>query len=146
MKGAVGGGGGGSSYTLPGKRRWKGLVIGVLGLVLLSMLVPLVFLLGLHNSFQSHSGFDSGQQISGTNDITIFGQPSDADTKNNSTEEQSRHVDDLIRRLEPTLPKDFRRNSVEEAKNRSNGIIPIKVSLSLSVSCVSVYHSYFNDC
>ena len=56
MKGAVGGGGGGSSYTLPGKRRWKGLVIGVLGLVLLSMLVPLVFLLGLHNSFQSHSG------------------------------------------------------------------------------------------
>ncbi|XP_027176489.1 probable galacturonosyltransferase 7 isoform X1 [Coffea eugenioides] len=128
MKGAVGGGGGGSSYTLPGKRRWKGLVIGVLGLVLLSMLVPLVFLLGLHNSFQSHSGFDSGQQISGTNDITIFGQTSDADTKNNSTDEQSRHVDDLIRRLEPTRPKfvsaqDFRRNSVEEAKNRSNALI-----------------------
>lgn len=53
MKGAAGGG---SSYTVPAKRRWKGLVIGVLGLVLLSMLVPLVFLLGLHNSFQSYSG------------------------------------------------------------------------------------------
>lgn len=42
-----------SSYTLPAKRRWKGLVIGVLGLVILSMLVPLVFLLGLHNGFHS---------------------------------------------------------------------------------------------
>lgn len=38
---------------LPAKRRWKGLVIAVLGLVLLSLLVPLVFLLGLHNGFHS---------------------------------------------------------------------------------------------
>lgn len=53
MKG--GGGGGGTSY----KRRWRGLVIGVLGLVLLSMLVPLVFLLGLHNGFHSPSGIVS---------------------------------------------------------------------------------------
>lgn len=51
MKGGV------SSYTLPpAKRRWRGLVIAVLGLVLLSMLVPLVFLLGLHNGFHSTSG------------------------------------------------------------------------------------------
>ncbi|GFY82533.1 galacturonosyltransferase 7 [Actinidia rufa] len=46
----------GSSYTLPQKRRWRGPVIAVLGLVLLSMLVPLVFLLGLHNGF--HSSID----------------------------------------------------------------------------------------
>lgn len=52
MKGGVGA----SSYTLPGKRRWRGLVIAVLGLVFLSMLVPLVFLLGLHNGFHSASG------------------------------------------------------------------------------------------
>ncbi|TQE06486.1 hypothetical protein C1H46_007985 [Malus baccata] len=45
MKGGVAGG----SYS--GKRRWKGLVIDVLGLVFLSMLVPLLFLLGLHNGF-----------------------------------------------------------------------------------------------
>ena len=52
--GGVGGlGGGGSSYAFPAKRRWRGLVIGVLGLVILSMLVPLVFLLGLHNGFHS---------------------------------------------------------------------------------------------
>lgn len=48
MKGGGGGGGG-------GKRRWKVLVIGVMVLVILSMLVPLAFLLGLHNSFHSPS-------------------------------------------------------------------------------------------
>lgn len=41
-----GGGGGGGGTT---KRRWRWLVIGVLGLVFLSMLVPLVFLLGFHS-------------------------------------------------------------------------------------------------
>lgn len=45
MKGGGGGGG--------GKRRWKVLVIGVMVLVILSMLVPLAFLLGLQNSFHS---------------------------------------------------------------------------------------------
>ncbi|XP_065852978.1 probable galacturonosyltransferase 7 [Euphorbia lathyris] len=34
----------------PGKRRWRFLVIGVLFLVVLSMLVPLVFLLGFHST------------------------------------------------------------------------------------------------
>ena len=48
----------GSSYTLPPKRRWRGPVIAVLGLVLLSMLVPLVFLLGLHNGFHSATGIN----------------------------------------------------------------------------------------
>jgi alpha-1,4-galacturonosyltransferase len=41
------------SYGVPAKRRWRGFVIAVLGLVILSMLVPLVFLLGLHNGFHS---------------------------------------------------------------------------------------------
>jgi alpha-1,4-galacturonosyltransferase len=45
--------GGTSSYGYAAKRRWRGLAIGVLGLVILSMLVPLVFLLGLHNGFRS---------------------------------------------------------------------------------------------
>lgn len=54
MKG--GSGGVSSSYSLPAKRRWKGLVIAVLGLVFLSMLVPLVFLLGLHSGFHSTTG------------------------------------------------------------------------------------------
>ena len=47
-----GGGGGGLALGLKSQRRWRGLVIGVLGLVILSMLVPLAFLLGLHNGFR----------------------------------------------------------------------------------------------
>ncbi|XP_031261933.1 probable galacturonosyltransferase 7 [Pistacia vera] len=46
-------GGGGGGVSVPGKRRWRGLVIGVLFLVILSMLVPLAFLLGVHNGFHS---------------------------------------------------------------------------------------------
>lgn len=53
MKGGGGGGSGASAYGFPAKRRWRGLVIGVLGLVILSMLVPLVFLLGLYNGFHT---------------------------------------------------------------------------------------------
>ena len=50
--GGWGGGGGGLGLGLKSQRRWRGLVIGVLGLVILSMLVPLAFLLGLHNGFR----------------------------------------------------------------------------------------------
>uniref|UniRef100_A0A7N1A8P7 Hexosyltransferase n=1 Tax=Kalanchoe fedtschenkoi TaxID=63787 RepID=A0A7N1A8P7_KALFE len=50
---------GGSTYSLPAKRRWR-LVIGVLVLVMLSMLVPFVFLLGFHNTFHS-TGYVSEQ-------------------------------------------------------------------------------------
>ncbi|KAH9673570.1 putative galacturonosyltransferase 7 [Citrus sinensis] len=53
MKGGGGGGGGGAVLVTTGKRRWRSLVIGVLFLVILSMLVPLAFLLGLHNGFHS---------------------------------------------------------------------------------------------
>jgi hypothetical protein len=48
-----------------GKRRWRCLVIGVLFLVLLSMLVPLVFLLGLyHNGFHSTGNSFQYQHLS----------------------------------------------------------------------------------
>lgn len=53
--------GGGGSY--PGKRRWRCLVIGVLFLVVLSMLVPLVFLLGLYNGFHSYGNFLSASRF-----------------------------------------------------------------------------------
>lgn len=57
------------SYGVPAKRRWRGLVIAVLGLVILSMLVPLVFLLGLHNGFHS-SGTISPRSLSSL--LTLF--------------------------------------------------------------------------
>ncbi|KAL3615838.1 hypothetical protein CASFOL_040132 [Castilleja foliolosa] len=80
------GGGVSSSYSLPAKRRWKGLVIAVLGLVFLSMLVPLVFMLGLHNSFHSTIGYGTEQ-------------------RNSDPVHPSTHTDDLIRRFAPTLPQ-----------------------------------------
>ncbi|KAL4190136.1 hypothetical protein AMTRI_Chr08g210580 [Amborella trichopoda] len=54
MKGGGGGGGGGGVLGGGGKRGWRRLGTAVVGLVMLSMLVPLVFLLGLHSGFQSN--------------------------------------------------------------------------------------------
>ncbi|KAJ6362717.1 hypothetical protein OIU78_003006 [Salix suchowensis] len=71
-----------------GKRRWRCLVIGVLLLVVLSMLVPLVFLLGLY-----HNGFHS------------TGHPSDPRSSSSaSPTDQSSHVKQLIENFAPTLP------------------------------------------
>ncbi|XP_022925122.1 probable galacturonosyltransferase 7 isoform X4 [Cucurbita moschata] len=104
MKGGGGGGSGASAYGFPAKRRWKGLVIGVLGLVFLSMLVPLVFLLGLYNGFHTTAGYASDSQSSKPG----F-QPS--------------HVDDIIRKLGPTLPKDVFQPNVIEPKKEVEGFI-----------------------
>ncbi|XP_050143455.1 probable galacturonosyltransferase 7 isoform X3 [Malus sylvestris] len=89
MKGGVAGG----SYS--GKRRWKGLVIGVLGLVFLSMLVPLLFLLGLHNGFHP-PGYVPEQ-------------------RNSPSGGGSKHVDDFVKNFTPTLSKDILKNISREA-------------------------------
>ncbi|GER44311.1 galacturonosyltransferase 7 [Striga asiatica] len=135
MKGGGGGGGVSSSYSFPAKRRWKSLVMAVLGLVFLSMLVPLVFLLGLHSGFHStmgnplfslpapylfrldlahctlnssafQSGYGTEPRNSGSNDLRVFDQHNPTDISNQSKVRQSTHTDDLIRRLVPTLPQD----------------------------------------
>ncbi|XP_022761331.1 probable galacturonosyltransferase 7 isoform X2 [Durio zibethinus] len=82
------------------KRRWRGLAIGVLFLVVLSMLVPLGFLLGLHNGFHS-AGFMPLQHTSPSGD-------------------RSSHIDNLVRKLGPTLPKDILQGFVNEAKNETS--------------------------
>ncbi|XAR68685.1 Polygalacturonate 4-alpha-galacturonosyltransferase [Bertholletia excelsa] len=111
---------GGSSYAL---RRWRGLVIAVLGLVLLSMLVPLVFLLGLHNGFHSVAAYTTEQQTAASNQngLKVYNQQKAGNSRNHSEKESSKHVADLIKRLGPTLPKDFKRNLVKEAKNKTTG-------------------------
>ncbi|XP_068318986.1 uncharacterized protein [Pyrus communis] len=81
--GAMKGGFAGGSYS--GKRRWKGLVIGVLGLVFPSMLVPLLFLLGLHNGFHP-PGYVPEQ-------------------RNSPSGGGSKHVDDFVKNFTPTLSK-----------------------------------------
>ncbi|XP_015575207.1 probable galacturonosyltransferase 7 isoform X2 [Ricinus communis] len=53
----------GGTGVYQGKRRWRFLAVGVLFLVVLSMLVPLVFLLGLHNGFHT-TGYASDHSSS----------------------------------------------------------------------------------
>ncbi|XP_007032268.2 PREDICTED: probable galacturonosyltransferase 7 isoform X1 [Theobroma cacao] len=98
MKGGGGGGGGG---VAPAKRRWRGLAIGVLFLVVLSMLVPLGFLLGLHNGFHSAAGIMPLQHTSSPGD-------------------RSSHIDSLVRKLGPTLQKDILKGFINEAKNETS--------------------------
>ncbi|KAK7394905.1 hypothetical protein VNO78_15446 [Psophocarpus tetragonolobus] len=107
------------SYGVPAKRRWRGLVIAVLGLVILSMLVPLVFLLGLHNGFHS-SGYIYEQKNSQTNQKNLESYDRRDVGHNESEGEQSSHVEELITKFEPTLPKDVLKKYAREGKNDSN--------------------------
>ncbi|XP_076895979.1 putative galacturonosyltransferase 7 [Bidens hawaiensis] len=105
------------------KKRWSWLVIAVLGLVLLSMFVPLAFLLGLHNGF--HSVTHSGQRNSASS-------RSGAALKSPLIKEGlPKHVHGILRNPGPTLPKDFRRhsvNSVKETENKTTGFaVPTQV-------------------
>lgn len=121
MKGGAGWGGGGSSYTLPAKRRWKGLVIGVLGLVILSMLVPLVFLLGLHNGFHS-AGYVPEQRSTPSIIKNMDQYDASSNTRNLSKGDQSEHIDEIIKRLgPPTISKDVMESVVKETENRTIG-------------------------
>ncbi|XVE84286.1 hypothetical protein DITRI_Ditri17bG0000700 [Diplodiscus trichospermus] len=90
---------GGAVGVAPAKRR-RGLAIGVLFLVLLSTLVPLGFLLGLNNGFHS-AGFTALKQASPSGD-------------------RSSHIDNLVRKLGPTVQKDFIKGFVNEAKNKTS--------------------------
>ncbi|KAJ4978486.1 hypothetical protein NE237_009266 [Protea cynaroides] len=108
----------GAGGSLPTKRGWRGLVVAVLGLVILSMLVPLVFLLGLHNGFHS-IGFVTEDRSPASG----FGRYDPLDlnnTQNQSKAIRSAHLDDLMRRLGPALSKDVG-NRIMEAGDESNG-------------------------
>ncbi|CAL0328385.1 unnamed protein product [Lupinus luteus] len=104
-----------SSSSYGGKRRWKGLIIVVLGLIILSMLVPLLFLLNLHNGFHSPSGYIHQHKTSSTqNAIERY----NVGHKHNRLEgEQLNRLQDLITKFEPTLPKDALKKYGGEDKN-----------------------------
>ncbi|XP_042494096.1 probable galacturonosyltransferase 7 isoform X2 [Macadamia integrifolia] len=94
------GGGGGS---LPAKRAWRGLGVAVLGLVILSMLVPLVFLLGLHNGFHT-----TGYVTEDRSPASDFGRHDPLElskTQNQSEPNRSAHLDDIMKRLGPAFSK-----------------------------------------
>lgn len=110
-----------SSYTLPAKRRWKGLVIGVLGLVILSMLVPLVFLLGLHNGFHS----PAYEQPSPSNVDIHVDLDKNRDSWNQFEDVQPGKVDELLRRLKPPILKEVLKKNETETENKTivNGAV-----------------------
>ncbi|KAK1355510.1 Hexosyltransferase [Heracleum sosnowskyi] len=112
-----GGGGGASSYTLP--RRWRGPVIAVLALVFLSMLVPLVFMLGLFKSFHS-SVFDSEPRPSDSKRLRVYDQHVGVITKNYSQQAETKYVDQPVTVTVPTHPKDSKINSYKEAENKTH--------------------------
>ncbi|XP_009133280.1 probable galacturonosyltransferase 7 isoform X2 [Brassica rapa] len=123
--GGVGGGGGGGG----GKRRWKVLVIGVLVLVILSMLVPLAFLLGLHNSFHS-PGIVTLQPSSPFERSRI-------NATKHSQRDLSNRVDQVLQKINPVLPKkidinvvprDMNRTSISDSKNRGLPVSPAVVA------------------
>ncbi|KAF6158578.1 hypothetical protein GIB67_040092 [Kingdonia uniflora] len=110
------GGGGVSSYSFSVKRGWRGLVFVVLGLVILSMLVPLVFLLGLHNGFHSSSGFGSEDRTSSLT-TNAFKSYDPVDQNNHSQNDESEHLDNLIKIWEPSLTKDVTEHIAQGAAN-----------------------------
>ncbi|RWW22816.1 hypothetical protein GW17_00012960 [Ensete ventricosum] len=71
MKGYGSAGAGGGSVVAPpaSKRRWKGQAAAVLALVVFSLLVPLAFLLGLHNRFPSGYRYTNRPLPGGTTKI-----------------------------------------------------------------------------
>ncbi|KAL6132886.1 hypothetical protein ACLB2K_065125 [Fragaria x ananassa] len=95
-----------------GKKRWKGLVVGVLGLVLLSMLVPLLFLLGIHNGFQ---GYGSEQPNSPTHTTPII-------IKESSEEDNVKHVEDIVKHFAPPILKYLLKNISHNAENKTNEV------------------------
>ncbi|CAN8287254.1 unnamed protein product [Cochlearia groenlandica] len=133
MKGGGGVGGGGIGGGGGGKRRWKVLVIGVLVLVILSMLVPLAFLLGLHNSFHSpgfvtvqpSSPFESLSRINATKHSQVLQR------------DLSDRVDEVLHKINPVLPKksdinvvsrDMNGTSINETKQRGLPVSPTVVA------------------
>ncbi|KAM3690105.1 hypothetical protein ACJW31_09G096600 [Castanea mollissima] len=123
MKGG-GGGGGGLGLGLKSQRRWRGLVIGVLGLVILSMLVPLAFLLGLHNGFRpAPPGYLSEQQTSASNGFGEFDHYHVRNTWNESEGDQSIH--DVLRDFTNEAKyKTIDRDSVNDSQPKEGFIVP----------------------
>ncbi|XP_050380985.1 probable galacturonosyltransferase 7 [Argentina anserina] len=101
-----------------GKKRWKGLVVGVLGLVILSMLVPLLFLLGIHNGFQ---GYGSEQPNSPTHTTPII-------IKENEEQEEDhvKHVENFVKHFTPPIFKDILKNITHKAENTTKNQVPLQ--------------------
>ncbi|KAK9125009.1 hypothetical protein Scep_013855 [Stephania cephalantha] len=112
--------GGVSSYALPAKRAGRSLAFAVLGLVIFSTVVPLLFLHGVHKGFYSTNGFVSKDSGSPSGLFGNYGSE-DQNHVHDQSEDDNKltRIDDLIKRLEPSLPKDAIGNFVKEGANET---------------------------
>ncbi|KAG1338205.1 Hexosyltransferase [Cocos nucifera] len=106
-----------AASSLPAKRRWKGHAVAVLALVFFSLLVPLAFLLGLHNRFPS--GYLSDERSSSESGFENFAHV-DAVLEQNDSEVDESRVHDLIDRFQPAIPKDAPENFTKKPLAESN--------------------------
>ncbi|KAJ8467466.1 hypothetical protein OPV22_030018 [Ensete ventricosum] len=119
MKGYGSAGAGGGSVVAPpaSKRRWKGQAAAVLALVVFSLLVPLAFLLGLHNRFPSGYLVDDRSQQE-----TTFDNYHNADGGQDQTpsEDDQRRVLNIMNRFAPPFQKDSNSVSPDEYMRINN--------------------------
>ncbi|MQL99851.1 hypothetical protein Taro_032582 [Colocasia esculenta] len=88
----------------PSKRRWKGLALAVIVLVFFSLLVPLVFLLGVHNRFPY--GYLSDESSTPDSSLRRFDEAASYHDQNHAEVDRAKIVDNLIRRFGPSISKD----------------------------------------
>ncbi|KAK1320931.1 putative galacturonosyltransferase 7 [Acorus calamus] len=91
---------GGLSSLPTTKKRWKGFAVTVLALVVLSLVAPLLFLLGFQNRFPTGYYRTDANPDFGKSDLPV----DRAQTQNPSDIDQ--RVEDIIERIVPVLPKE----------------------------------------
>ncbi|KAG9137540.1 hypothetical protein Leryth_018857 [Lithospermum erythrorhizon] len=106
------------------KKRWKGLVIWVLALVVLSMLVHFLFILGLHTRLFSSSGYGDEHQNTTPvkSKLTMHDQQRDVHPSHGSKGTKSEHIKELMEELKTTIPKVNRGNSSDRSNTKSDGL------------------------
>ncbi|KAH0466314.1 hypothetical protein IEQ34_006417 [Dendrobium chrysotoxum] len=95
------------------QRRWKWLVLAVLMLVFFSMLVPLSFLLALHN------GFPVGWLSDESSPLDSFEFDGDGIIEKNSSKGDSR-VEQMLRNFTPSLPEEIVQDIAEGGDMKLN--------------------------
>ncbi|URD81883.1 Glycosyl transferase family 8 [Musa troglodytarum] len=129
MKGYGGAAGGGSTAALlAAKRRWKGQGTAVFVLIVCSVLVPLVFLLGLHNRFPSGYLADDRSQQESTFEIY---RHDDSGEKKNPPKDDQPLTRNAVSNFAPPFQKDTKSVPSDEDlyKRVNNAVIspsPIK--------------------
>ncbi|PKA51825.1 putative galacturonosyltransferase 7 [Apostasia shenzhenica] len=134
------------------QRRWKWLALAILLLVFFSMLVPLAFLLGLHNGFPvGYSSDESPPSVSFQN----YGHAGGANEQNSS--EGASRVEQMLRNFAPSLPLDIGRSTfgeggglsknseVQDSKqpNRSMDAPSLSKSEGMTPLMVNIFYCYF---